>query len=434
MSVLDYLREFAVVLLLIGANGLLSMLEMALVSSRRTRLEQQAEAGNGSAAYVLQLAKEPTEFLSTVQIGITLVGIGTGVYSGSALAAPLAAVLRHLPLLEAYASPIAYTLVVALVTYLSIILGELIPKRLAIGSPEKIVVAAAGLIKWLVLIFRPLTLLLSVSTKFLLKFIRTGDGGEPPVTEEEVKMMIEQGAASGVFNAEEQKIIENTLLLNDVRVGEIMTPRTKISWLDINRTRQETLARVAEQPFSCFVAADGSLDDVAGIIYTKKFLLDSEAGKEGGLRSFVSQPLYVPENMRLHKLLEQFRSERVKVALVMDEFGSLAGMITLRDVVEHLLGDVPSYDEEYEADIVKCEDGSWLVDGMMPLSEFAEYFNLRKSSGGALSGEYNTVAGLTVALMGRIPRAGDRTELASLILEVVDMDGKRVDKIAVRIK
>lgn len=434
MHIFDYLQEFAVVLLLIGANGILAMLEMALVSSRKTRLEHLADAGSSHAAYILHLAKEPTEFLSTVQIGITLVGIGTGVYSGSALAAPLAAVLRHIPGMEPYAGPIAYVSVVASVTYLSIILGELIPKRLAIGSPEKIVIAAAGLIKTLVFVFRPLTLLLSVSTKFLLKFAKTGESGEPPVTEDEVKLLIEQGTASGVFNAEEQKIIENTLLLNDVRVSEIMTPRTRISWLDVGRSREEMLAQVAEQPFSCFVAAEGGLDNVQGVIYTKKFLLHNIINDKSGLRELVSEPLYVPENMRLHKLLEQFRRERIKVALIVDEFGSLAGMITLRDVVEHLLGDVPSFDEEYEADIVKRDDGSWLVDGMMPFSEFMEYFNLRKAAGNAAGGEFNTVAGLTVALMGRIPRAGEKTEFASLELEVVDMDGNRVDKILVKIK
>lgn len=431
MDPLGYVEEILVVFILIGANGLLAMLEMALVSSRKSRLEQLAASGNKQAAYIARLADEPTDFLSTVQIGITLVGIGTGVYSGAALAAPFAAVLHHVPVLDKYAGPLAYGSIVAVVTYLSIILGELIPKRIAISNPEKVSMRFSPVIKILITAFRPFTLLLSCSTKFLLKFIGNKNAEEPPVTEDEIKVLLQQGTASGVFNADEQKIIENAFELDDLKVCEIMTPRTKISWLDIKDETPAHLAQIADKRYSCFVVADDDLDHVLGVIYTKSFLLQGLKNVTYDLQRELKQPLYVPENMRTQNLLNMFKKERIKVALVVDEFGSLAGMVTLRDVVEHLLGDVPSFDEEYEPEIVERENGSYLVDGMLPVSEFAEYFQLEENLVKNAKGSYNTVAGLLVGLMSRIPREGESVEFAGLNLEVVDMDGNRIDKILV---
>ena len=432
MDPFAYLEELLVVFLLIAANGVLSMLEMALVSSRKTRLEQMQTNGNKQAGYILTLVEEPTEFLSTVQIGITLVGIGTGVYSGAALAAPLAIVFRHLPLLDKYAGPLAYGLVVAVVTYLSIILGELIPKRIAINAPEKLVVAFAGLIKVLIKVFRPLTLLLSYSTKYLLQVMGTNKvSKEPPVTEDEVKLLIKEGTASGVFNADEQKIIENAFELDDLRVREIMAPRTQISWLDVKENSSTHLAQIAEKRYSCFVVADDDLDHVLGIAYTKHFLLQKLKQPEISLRAAVQQPLYVPESMRTQNLLNMFKKERIRVALVVDEFGSLAGMVTLRDVVEHLLGDVPSADENNEPQITVRDDGSWLVDGLLSINDFIEYFSLDENQVEHTKEAYNTVGGLVVAILGYIPQAGEKVSCAGLQIEIVDMDGARVDKVLI---
>lgn len=432
MDPFGYLEELVIVFILIGANGILSMLEMALVSSRKTRLEQMLSDGNKKAGYILQLVEDPTEFLSTVQIGITLVGIGTGVYSGAALAAPLAAVFHHIPVLDKYASPLAYGLVVAAVTYLSIILGELIPKRIAISEPEKMVTGFASLIKILVRVFKPLTMLLSYSTKYILKLLGMGkESNEPPITEDEVKLLIKQGTASGVFNADEQKIIENTFELDDLRVREIMTPRTKISWLDIKDEEKSYLAQITEKRYSCFVVADDDLDHVLGVIYTKRFLLQRLKNNKYSVKEAVQQPLYVPENMRTQNLLNMFKKERIKVALVVDEFGSLAGMVTFRDVVEHILGDVPSFDEENEPQIVQRDSNSWLVDGLLSINDFIEYFELDENMVEHTKEAYNTVGGLVVAILGYIPKAGDKVNCSGLSMEVVDMDGARVDKIMV---
>lgn len=432
MDPFGYLEELIVVLILIGANGILAMLEMALVSSRKTRLEQMLGEGNKKAGYILKLVDDPTEFLSTVQIGITLVGIGTGVYSGAALAAPLAVVFHHIPVLDKYAGPLAYGLIVAIVTYLSIILGELIPKRIAISEPERMITGFASLIKILVKVFKPLTLLLSYSTKYLLKMLGMGKASqEPPVTEDEVKLLIKQGTASGVFNPDEQKIIENAFELDDLRVREIMTPRTKISWLDIKDDEKSHLAQITEKRYSCFVVADDDLDHVLGIIYTKRFLLQRLKNNKYSVQEAVQQPLYVPENMRTQNLLNMFKEERIKVALVVDEFGSLAGMVTFRDVVEHLLGDVPSFDEEYEPQITQRDSNSWLVDGLLSINDFSEYFGLDENMVENTKEAYNTVGGLVVAILGYIPRTGDKVSCSGLLMEVVDMDGARVDKIMV---
>lgn len=430
MDPLGYLWELFVVLLLIFCNGVLSMLEMALVSSRKSRLEQKAAEKNKNAAYILKLAEEPTEFFSTVQIGITLVGIGTGVYSGAALAAPLTLVLEHIPFLAMYAKPIGYAIVVALVTYFSIIIGELIPKRIAISNPEKLIIFAAPLVKLLVTAFKPFTLLLSFSTKYIVRILKIRSAGEEPVSEDEVRLLIEQGTAHGVFNTEEKNIIMGALALDDIRISEIMTPRTKIRWIDINDGITAQLTLIAEKPYSCYVVADEDLEHILGIVYTKHFLLQ---GLDGGynLRTQIRQPLYVPENMSADNLLQMFRKERIKVALAVDEFGSLAGMITLRDVIEHLVGEIPSFDEDYKQEIVCREDGSWLVDGLLPLNEFMAYFQAEEAASASIRKYANTSGGLVVALLGHIPHVGEKAAFAGLTLEVMDMDGNRVDKILV---
>ena len=430
MDPFGYLQELVIVLLLIGANGILAMMEMALVSARKSRMEQMAESSKG-AAYILQLAQEPTEFLSTVQIGITLVGIGTGVYSGAAFAAPLAAMLQYVPGMEAYARPLAYGLVVASVTYLSIIFGELIPKRCAINNPETMIVRCSALVKLLVTVFKPFTFLLSLSTRYLLQLLHLERQKEQPVSEEELRLLIEQGASSGVFNTEEKRIMISALELDSLRVSAIMTPRTKISWLDVRDSDAEHLAQMSEKRYSAFVVADEDLDHVLGIVYTKRFLLGGLKQQSFDLEQHIRQPLYVPENMRIDTLLKMFQQERIKIALVVDEFGSIAGMVTLRDVVEHLLGDVPSFDEEIEQKIIRRSKDSWLVDGLLPLNQFIEHFELEETAAERVSKSYNTVGGLMVALLGHIPQEGESVTLASWHLEIVGMDGNRIDKILV---
>lgn len=431
MDPLGSIKEIVIVMVLILMNGLLAMLEMALVSSRKSRLEQWADEGNAKAAYIRQLAEEPTEFLSTVQIGITLVGIGTGVYSGAVLAAPLETLLRGIAVLRPYAGAVSYTFVVALVTYLSLILGELIPKKMALNNPEKVAMRFTGFIKVIIAIFKPLTVFLSVSTKFLLNALGLKPSDEPPVTEEEVRVLLEQGRLHGIFNIGEQKMIENVFELDDLRVSEIMTPRTKITWLDVCDPLPVHLKTISEKQYSCYVAAEEDLEHVLGVVYTKSFLAEVLNAPGASLRNSVQQPLYVPEGMYTQKLLDMFKESRIKVALVMDEFGGLAGMVTLRDIIEHLVGDMPSYDEDVKQEIVQREDGSWLVDGLLPISEFKDFLELDELPMEEKTG-FNTVAGFVVTNIGSIPAAGDHFLWNGLRFEVVDMDGTRIDKILVQ--
>lgn len=234
----------------------------------------------------------------------------------------------------------------------------------------------AGFIKVIITAFKPLTVFLSVSTRFLLKALGLKPSDEPPVTEEEVRVLLEQGRLHGVFNVGEQKMIENVFELDDLRVSEIMTPRTKITWLDVNDPLYKHLEVIAEKQYSCYVVAEEDLEHVLGVVYTKRFLADVLGATGASMRSSVQQPLYVPEGMYTQKLLDMFKDTRIKVALVMDEFGGLAGMVTLRDIIEHLVGDLPSYDEEFKQEIVEREDGSWLVDGLLPISEFKDFLDL----------------------------------------------------------
>ena len=383
-----------------------------------------------AAAYIARLADEPTVFLSTVQIGITLVGIGTGVYSGAMLAQPLELLLRKIPFMVPYAGFVSYTAVVVLVTYLSLVLGELLPKKIALNNPEKMAMFFAGFIKTLITIFRPLTIFLSVSTTVLLRVIGIKPNEEPPVTEEEVRVLIEQGREHGVFDDREQMMIENVFSLDDLRVSEIMTPRTKIEWLDLNDSADVQFSEMSEKMYSCFVVAENDLEHVSGVVYTKRVFAAWLNGAERDLRKYIQQPLYVPEAMHTQSLLDMFKVKRIKVALVMDEFGGLAGMVTLRDVIEHLVGDLPSYDEDVKQEIVKRDDTSWLVDGMLPITEFKDYFEFEELPLEEKNG-YNTVAGFVVTNIGHIPEAGNCYEWEGYRFEVVDMDGTRVDKIMV---
>ena len=423
MDPLGSVLECIIVLVLILLNGLLSMLEMAVVSSRKSRLEQLAEEGSKSAAYIAKLADEPTVFLSTVQIGITLVGIGTGVYSGAMLAAPLEVLLRKIPFMVPYAAFVSYSTVVVLVTYLSLILGELLPKKLALNNPEKVAMFFARFIKTLIMLFRPLTIFLSVSTTVLLRAIGVKPNEEPPVTEEEVRVLIEQGREHGVFDDSEQMMIENVFALDDLRVSEIM-------WLDLNDSADVQFSEMSEKMYSCFVVAENDLEHVAGVVYTKRVFASWLHGGKRDLRKFIQQPLYVPEAMHTQNLLDMFKVKRIKVALVMDEFGGLAGMVTLRDVIEHLVGDLPSYDEDVKQEIVQRDDGTWLVDGMLPISEFKDYFEFEELPLEEKNG-YNTVAGFVVTNIGHIPQAGNHFVWEGFRFEVIDMDGTRVDKVLI---
>ena len=422
--------EILVILLLVALNAILSLMEMAVVSSRKSRLEQLTDEGVPGAAEALMLAEEPADLLSAVQVGITLVGIGTGAFSGATLASPLGAVLREFSLAGRYADMVAYGIVVFLVTYLSLVFGELAPKRIALNEPEKLAIRFSSVMGTLIRFSRPLTWLLSRSTRSLLRAAGIRPTNAPPVTEEEVRVLLDQGTEHGIFEASEQEMIENVFSLGDTGVNALMTPRTQIEWLDLDDPAEQNVQLLAQKRYSCFVAGRGSLDEVAGIIYTKDFLARRLLDGNLALEEVIRQPLYVPENMTALRVLDLFKRQRTKIALVVDEFGGLAGLVTLRDVMEHLVGELPSYDEADEPYVVTREDGSWLLDGMLVVDELKELLGVAALPDEERVG-FQTLGGFVVSHMGAIPATGELFEWGGYRFEVLDMDGTRVDKVLV---
>ncbi len=423
--------ELLVILGLILLNGLLAMAEIAIVSARRARLQQLANEGNEKARAALELAKHPGEFLSTVQVGITLVGILAGAFGGATVATHISASLAAISWLAPYSQALGVVLVVLLITYFSLVLGELVPKRLALSNAERIAAAVAGPMLFLSRLGMPLVRLLSWSTDGILHLLGHRPGGEQPVSEEEIKLLIDQGRQAGVFAEAEQDMLEAVFRLGDRTVGALMTPRTEVVWLDLEAPLEETINRIIESHHARYPVAQGSLDEVIGIVQAKDLLERQLRGQPLDLRAAMMKPLIVPESMPALKVLELFRQSRMHSALVIDEFGGLQGMVTIFDLLESIVGEIPGEQEQVEPEVVQREDGSWLVDGRLPIDEFKELFRLR-----ALPqedrGYYQTVGGFIMTYLGRIPATADAFDWSGFHFEVVDMDGFRVDKVLVQ--
>lgn len=422
--------QIIIILLLIVANGIFAMTEMAIVSSRKARLEHLADEGNKGARKALQLVEDPTDLLSAVQIGITLIGIFTGAFGGATLSAYLAAPIKAIPWLSRYADALSMAIVVSTITYLSLILGELVPKRLALNNPEPIAVIVARPMSAFVRINRPLVRLLSVSTRFVFAVLGAKPTDEPPVTEEEVKVLIGRGAQSGVFEETEREMVEKIFILSDMRVNSLMTPRTQVEWLDLEDTTQYNLRLMIDAKYSAFPVGRGSLDDIVGIVYTKDILAMHMANQPIDLDALALEPLYVPGTLAALKVLDMFKEEGAHIALVVDEFGGIDGLVTLHDVVEHIMGELRAHHEEPDPDVIQREDGTWLLDGLLPIEQFKELFSLDD-----LPGEerelFHTLAGFALSRLGHIPNAGESFEWNGLRFEIMDMDRSRIDKILV---
>jgi putative hemolysin len=422
------LFEALVILLLIILNGLFAMSEIAVVSARKTRLQQWANEGNPRARIALELANTPNQFLATVQIGITLVGILTGAFGGATLASELALRLEDIPVLAPYSRPISLAVVVLPITYLSLIVGELAPKRLALNSPERIASAVASSMRALAHLASPVVHLLGLSTEALLRGLGIKPSAEPPVTEEEIRALIAQGTQAGTFEEAEQEMVERVFRLGDRRVGAVMTPRTEIVWIDSDASLEEIQHTIAESIHSRFLVAQGSLDNVLGVVHAKELLLHFLRGQPLDLMATLQQPLYVPESMRALEVLESFKQSAIHIALVVDEYGGIQGLVTPSDILEAIVGDLPEVGEQLEPLVVQREDGSWLLDGMLPIDEFKELFHFGRLPGED-QGVYQTLAGFVIMQLGRIPAVSDHFDWEGLRIEVVDMDGNRVDKL-----
>lgn len=422
--------EVLFIVLLIIANGVFAMAEIAVISARKIRLQQRANEGDRKARAVLELAEAPNRFLSTIQIGITLIGILAGAFGGATLARELAAFLARAPLLAPYSDAIGLGIVVLSITYLSLILGELVPKRLALNSPERVASALATPMHLLAVIAFPAVRLLSLSTELVLRLLDVRPAPEPPITEEEIKVLIEQGTQAGIFEEAEQDMVEAVFRLGDRQVGVLMTPRTEIVWLDLDDPPEEIQRRITTTVHARFPVVQGTLDHVLGIVHAKDLLARSLEGEPFDLKACLRQPLYVPESMRALKVLELFKQSGTHMAMVIDEYGGIQGLVTLNDILEAIVGDIPSSDEAAEPPVIQREDGSWLLDGMLPVDEFKELFHLAQLPEEERGG-YQTLGGLVMAHLGRIPTSADHFEWGGLRLEVVDMDGHRVDKVLV---
>lgn len=423
--------EILVIFLLMLANGLFAMSEMAIVSARRARLQEWVEQGNTKAMVALELANSPNRFLSTVQIGITLIGILTGAFGGATLSKSLSPYIALVPALRVSSEPIAFFIVVLIITFLSLVIGELVPKRLALNSPERIATSVAVPMRWIATLTSPFVHLLSLSTEAILKLLRVDiSSGDPLVTEEEIKVLVRQGAEAGMFEVAEQDMVERVFRLGDQQVSGLMTPRLDIIWLDLNDPAEVNRRKMIDSSHSRFPVCQQTLDNVLGVIHITDVLNRSLAGEPIDLASLLRQPLLIPETTHALRVLELFKQTGTHVAMIVDEYGVIQGIVTLNDVMEMIIGDIPSSDEPEEADAIQREDGSWLLDGMLPIDELKELFDL-DTLPGEERGNYQTLGGFIITQLGHIPKSSDHFVWKNFRFEVMDMDGNRVDKVLV---
>ena len=406
------------------------MSEAAVISARKARLQQLADAGNSQARAALELATHPNEFLATVQIGITLVGILAGAFGGATIAEEIAARLSVIPFLAPYGEVIGVGIVVLGLTYFSLIIGELVPKRLALNNAERIASVVAAPMRALSAIAAPVVRLLSVSTDVVIRVLGIKPSAEPSITPEEIKILIEQGTESGVFEETEQDMIESVLRLDERQVGACMTPRTQIVWFDLEDSPEDIRRKIANSQHSRFPVIKDSLDNVLGIVRATDLLTQSLASQRLDLIALLRPPLFIPENMSALKVLELFKQKGTHIALVTDEYGGIQGMVTHNDILEAIVGYIPSAGEPAEPEAMRREDGSWLLDGLLPIDKLKEIFDLEKLPDEE-HGNYQTVGGFVVTQVRSIPLVGQRFEWGKLCFEVVDMDGHRVDKVLV---
>ena len=415
-------NEILAVFLLIIFNGVLAMSEAAMLSVRKARLQQRINEGDLRARRALKLAENPNKFLSTIQIGITLIDVLIGAISGATVAALLSDLLAKVPALEPYSHTLGLVIVVMIVSFFSIVLGELVPKRLALQNPERLASAISGPMLVVAKILSPVVWLLGKSTDLILHLFRIKHTDQPLVTEEELLVQLDQGTQAGVFEEAEQDMVEGIFSLSDQRTNALMTSRNEIVWLDVNDTVAEIRRKVKESPFSRFPVGVDSLDHLVGVVRAKDLLLaDLKNGEQ--LKQIALPPLYIPETALGSRALAMFRESKRELMFVVDEFGVVQGMITLADVLEEIVGGF-----EGGPQAIQRQDGSWLLDGMLPNDEFKEIFHL-----GLLPDEeeYETVGGFVLMRLGRIPQTTDQFEWGGLCFEVVDMDGNRVDKVLV---
>lgn len=422
--------EIIIIFLLVIMNGIFAMTEMALVSSRRTRLQNRADKGDAGAKKALDTLKDPNRFLSSIQIGITLVGILAGVFGGATVAKKLGFWFSGFPLVGRYGPAVGIGVVVVGITYLSLVLGELVPKRMALSNAEGIASFMAAPMRLLTRLAAPVVFLLSRSTNAVLTILRVHPEKESSHTEDEIKIIIEESTKAGILEKGEQDLVNRALSLGDRDVNDLMTPRPDIVSLDLNDTTEEICKTITASTHSLFPVYDQDPDNILGTVSMKDLWTRFVVEKSQDLHSILRPPLFVPEALPVLKLLEFFKQSGTHMALVVDEYGTVQGIVTLHDVLEAMVGDLPSAELFEEPGVIHRKDGSWLVDGLLPMDKFTELVGvdvLPQES----AGRYHTIAGFMLFHFKHIPLAGSRFEWAGWQFEVIDMDGNRIDKVLV---
>ena len=422
--------EFVIILLLLVLNGVFAMYEIALVSSNKARLETFVSKGNKSAKGVLKQLEEPEKFLSTIQIGITLIGIVSGAFGGVAIAESLRPYFEQIPVIGVYAKDISMITVVAVITYLSLIVGELVPKSIALSNPEKYATMFSPFMIVLTKISYPFVCLLSLSTKLVNKLIGLKGGEERSMTQEELKMILNQSSREGILDKEESDMLNDVFRFSDKHANDLMTHRTDVVALYLNNTEKEVLSTIAEKHFSKYLLLDKSIDNVVGVISVKDIILMIGNQAPFDLKSIAQPALFIPESLYAKKVLELFKKNKNKFGVVVNEYGGTEGIINLHDLTESVFGDILEENETEEEEVVQRQDGSFLVEGSMNIDDFMErmgimFFDDLKQE------DFSTVGGMAMFFIGNIPKAGDTFEYRNLKFEIMDMDNGRVDKLLV---
>lgn len=405
------------------------MAELAVVSVRKAKLQKYIDEGNKNAKIVAELGEDANEFLSTVQIGISLTAVLTGAFGGATLSEPLAAAISFIP----YSEAISVIVVVIVSTYLTLVIGEIVPKVIALNDPEKVSLKVAKSMLVLTEVSRPISFILAKSSSFLLWLMRIENRNDDIVTEEEIELMIKEGREDGTIEEAEEDIIKRVFKLDDQKVESIMTPRNEIIWIDLEDDHDVNKVKIIESKRSIFPIAKGELDDFIGVVQAKDILSVMFSEEEFDVEKIVKEPLVVSEHLQTLELLKEFKEnqEYVHMSLVIDEFGSVEGLITLNDLLEGIVGDIPSIDEEDEPEAIQREDGTWLIDGRYPIDKFKELFEFKDKLPDEEEDNYTTLAGFILSISGTVPNEEDKYECERFIFEIIDIDGHQIDKVLV---
>ena len=422
--------EIVLILVLFIFNGIFSMAEIAIVASKKSYLHQLAEKGNKNAEIVLRLAKNPNTLFSTTQVGITLIGTLTGAIGAVAFSDPFAIFLQTIGVSEGVSNTLAVAIVVCIITYISLIIGELVPKRIALTHPETISLWMAKPTELLSTLFGPIVAVLSTTTDAILFAFNIQPKKELPVSLEEVRMLIKQGSQIGVIKTAEKDIVEKTLNLSDTKVASIMTAANKIVWIDIDSDIESLKKAVLENQFGYYPVCKKDLDDVKGIINSDSLLAAFISNQKINVRDLMYKPLLIPENLKALQVMELFKRNHIHMGIVIDEYGNVQGLVTVTDILEAIVGDLPEIKDREEKDIIRRNQNSWLIDGLVSTADFKDYFNIDHLPE-EREADFNTIGGFVMHVLGRVPVSGDHFEANGFRFEVVDMDGNRVDKIMI---